>query len=59
MPYINEENGLLNNFAREPKVYHSEARTVEQKRNLMFMSVGTSVLVGALIAIAYAVSSIG
>jgi hypothetical protein len=59
MPYINEENGLLNNFAREPKVYQAEAPTVGQKRNLMFLSIGTFALVGGLIAIAYVVSNIG
>lgn len=59
MPYINEENGLLNNFAREPKVYQAETPTDGQKRNLMFLSVGTIALVGGLIAIAFAVSNIG
>jgi hypothetical protein len=59
MPYINEENGLLNNFAREPRVYQAEAPTVGQKRNLMFLTMGTVALVAALIAIAYAVSNIG
>jgi hypothetical protein len=59
MPYINEENGLLNNFAREPKVYQAEALTSGQKRNLMFLSIGTFVMVGGLIAVAFAVSNIG
>ena len=31
MPYTNEERGLLNNFAKEPKVYPAEPPTNGQK----------------------------
>lgn len=59
MPYTTEEGGRLNNFAREPKVYQAEAMTSGQKRNTLIMGIGTAVLVGGLVVVAFLVSSGG
>ncbi|WP_144416056.1 photosystem II assembly protein Psb34 [Calothrix sp. 336/3] len=56
MPYTTDEGGLLNNFAREPKIYQSEPATASQKRNLLIVAVVACVLVGGLIAVAFSVS---
>jgi hypothetical protein len=59
MPYTNEEGGLINNFAREPKVYQAEPATNEQKRNYVFVGLAGAVLVGGLIVVAFSVSHVG
>lgn len=56
MPYTTEESGLLNNFAREPKVYTAEPPTDGQKRNYIILGIAAFVLVGGLIAVAFSVS---
>ncbi len=56
MPYTTEEGGLLNNFAREPKVYTAEPPTDGQKRNYIFLGVAGALLVGGLIFVAFSVS---
>ncbi|MBD2252962.1 photosystem II assembly protein Psb34 [Nostoc parmelioides] len=58
MPYTNEEGGLLNNFAREPKVYQAEPPTAGQKRNYVILGVAAIILVGGLIFVAFSVSSV-
>jgi hypothetical protein len=58
MPYTNEEGGLLNNFAREPKVYQAEPPTVGQKRNYVILGVAAIILVGGLIFVAFSVSNL-
>ncbi|BAB75216.1 photosystem II assembly protein Psb34 [Anabaena sp. FACHB-709] len=58
MPYTNEEGGLLNNFAREPKVYQAEPPTAGQKRNYVILGVAATILVGGLIFVAFSVSSV-
>lgn len=58
MPYTNEEGGLLNNFAREPKVYQAEPPTASQKRNYIILGTLGALLVGGLIFVAFAVSSV-
>ncbi|ABA22828.1 conserved hypothetical protein [Trichormus variabilis ATCC 29413] len=58
MPYTNEEGGLLNNFAREPKVYQAEPPTAGQKRNYVILGVAATILVGGLIFVAFSVSSL-
>jgi len=57
MPYTNEEGGLLNNFAREPKIYQAEPPTEGQKRTYIFISIAATVLVGSLILVAFFVSN--
>jgi hypothetical protein len=56
MPYTTEEGGLLNNFAREPKVYAAEPLNAGQKRNYIFIGIAAIVLVGGLIFVAFSVS---
>ncbi|MCG6136622.1 MAG: ssl1498 family light-harvesting-like protein [Nostoc sp. LLA-1] len=58
MPYTNEEGGLLNNFAKEPKVYQAEPPTNEQKRNYIFLGLAGAVLVAGLIFVAFSVSHV-
>ncbi len=56
MPYTNEEGGLLNNFAREPKVYQAEPPTEGQKRTYLFLGIAAMALVCGLITVAFFVS---
>ncbi|WP_413172491.1 photosystem II assembly protein Psb34 [Anabaena azotica] len=58
MPYTNEEGGLINNFAREPKVYQAEPPTDGQKRTYVILGLAAALLVGGLIFVAFAVSNI-
>jgi hypothetical protein len=58
MPYTNEEGGLINNFAREPKVYPAEPPTDGQKRNYIILGIGAALLVGGLIFVAFSVSHV-
>ncbi|MEH2076020.1 MAG: ssl1498 family light-harvesting-like protein [Nostoc sp.] len=56
MPYTNEEGGLLNNFAREPKIYQAEPPTEGQKRTYLILGIAATALVVALIIVAFFVS---
>jgi hypothetical protein len=56
MPYINEEGGLLNNFAREPKIYQAEPPTQGQKRTYLILGIAATALVVGLILVASFVS---
>ncbi|MBN3910879.1 MAG: ssl1498 family light-harvesting-like protein [Nostoc sp. NMS1] len=56
MPYINEEGGLLNNFAREPKIYQAEPPTEGQKRTYLILGIAATALVVGLILVAFFVS---
>ena len=58
MPYTNEEGGLLNNFAQEPKVYQAEPPTSGQVRNYVILGVAAIILVGGLIFVAFSVSNL-
>ncbi|MBD2295732.1 ssl1498 family light-harvesting-like protein [Anabaena sphaerica FACHB-251] len=58
MPYTNEEGGLLNNFAREPKVYQAEPPTDGQKRTYIILGTAAALLVGGLIFVAFTVSNL-
>ncbi len=59
MPYINEEGGRLNNFAREPKMYQAEPPNRTQQRNYLILGVAAMALVGGLLFVAFSVSSLG
>lgn len=59
MPYTTEEGGRLNNFAIEPKIYQATPPTKTQQRNYIIMGVAAIALVGGLLFVAVAVSSIG
>ena len=56
MPYTNEEGGLLNNFAREPKVYQAEPPTEGQKRTYLILGIAATALVVGLVLVAFFVS---
>lgn len=56
MPYINDETGKLNNFAKEPAIYKTESLGSEQKRNYLFVGVVGLLLVLGLIVVAFNVS---
>ena len=49
MPYTEEEGGLLNNFASEPKVYTAEPPTAKEQRNFLILGILGLLLVGGLI----------
>lgn len=52
MPYIKEEGGLLNNFAKEPRMYTVEPTSEGQPKSYLLVVVAAIVLVGGLIAVA-------
>jgi hypothetical protein len=56
MPYINDGDGKLNNFAREPEMYQFEPLSSTQKRNYVIVGVVGMVLVIGLIAVSFTVS---
>jgi hypothetical protein len=56
MRYTEEENGILNNFAVEPKVYKAEPPTKTQQIKYIVMGAGALVLVVGLFFVAFAVS---
>ncbi|MHC0063255.1 photosystem II assembly protein Psb34 [Nostoc sp. UIC 10890] len=56
MPYTNEEGGLLNNFAREPKIYQAEPPTEGQKRTYILLGIAATALVVGLVLVAFFVS---
>jgi hypothetical protein len=56
MPYINDETGKLNNFAKEPAMYQTESLGADQKRNYLVVGMVGSILVLGLIALAFVVS---
>ncbi|MFN6566978.1 hypothetical protein A6770_14770 [Nostoc minutum NIES-26] len=58
MPYTKEEGGLLNNFAKEPKIYQAEPPTEVQKRTYIYLGVAATALVGGLIFVAFSVSNL-
>ncbi|MDJ0568343.1 MAG: ssl1498 family light-harvesting-like protein [Pleurocapsa sp. MO_192.B19] len=58
MPYIEEEGGRLNNFAREPQMYQAEAPNAAEKRNYVIFGVLSFLLLGGVIAVAVYASSV-
>lgn len=52
MPYTEEEGGLLNNFAREPKMYTADEPDSSEKRSYLIYGVLAFVLLGGIIAVA-------
>ncbi len=56
MPYINDETGKLNNFAKEPAMYPTESLGSEQKRNYLIVGIVGSLLVVGMMAVAFNVS---
>lgn len=58
MPYIEEQGGRLNNFAKEPKIYQAEPPTAAEKRNYVFLGIAAMVLVSSLIFVAFSASNL-
>lgn len=57
MPYTEEEGGILNNFAREPKMYTAEEPTSGEKKNYLVFGILAFMLLGGVIAVAVYASS--
>jgi hypothetical protein len=56
MPYVKDDDGRLNNFAREPEMYAAEPMDAGQKqKTIIIAAIGGLVVVG-LIAVAAVVS---
>jgi hypothetical protein len=56
MRYTKDDEGRINNFAVEPKIYSAEPPTPQEKRNYIILGVVAAVLVTGLIVIASVVS---
>ena len=52
MPYVEEEGGRLNNYAREPEMYQAEEPTKNEKRNYVIFGVIGFLLIGGVMAVA-------
>jgi hypothetical protein len=55
MPYINDDDGRLNNFAKEPKMYGAEYPDQKQQRNYIILGVAGAALVALLVFVAASV----
>jgi hypothetical protein len=55
MPYTTEDNGRLNNFAKEPKMYQAEYPNKNQQRNYIIIGVAGVMLVILLVVVAASV----
>jgi hypothetical protein len=56
MPYVKDDDGRLNNFAKEPPVYAAEPLSAEQKRQrTLIFAIGGALAVG-LMAVAAVIS---
>ena len=55
MPYIKDDDGRLNNFAKEPKVYEAVPPNKNQQRNYITMGVAAALLVAGLVYVAASV----
>lgn len=58
MPYINDDDGRLNNFAIEPKVYQADPPNQTQQRNYIILGVIAAFLVTGLVFVAFSVSKV-
>lgn len=56
MRYTEDETGLLNNFAVEPKMYQAEPPTGSEKRNYIILGSAAASLIVGLFVIAASVS---
>ncbi len=56
MPYTQDEDGRINNFAVEPKIYQAEPPTGDQKRNYIILGVAGFLLVSGLVFVAATIS---
>lgn len=56
MTTISDENGILNNFAKEPAMYYAEEPSSQEKRSYILWGAIASVLVVASVFTAIAIS---
>jgi hypothetical protein len=56
MPFTEDETGLLNNFAIEPKVYEAEPPSEQQKKKYKIIGAISAILLVGLIVVAVTVS---
>lgn len=56
MATIKDEQGLLNNFATEPKVYQAVEPTSKQQRLYLITGTLSALLVASVVAISFVVS---
>jgi hypothetical protein len=56
MRYTKDDDGRINNFAVEPKIYSAEPPTPQQQKTYVILGVVAAVLVTSLIVIATVVS---
>lgn len=56
MPYTRDEDGRINNFAIEPKMYEATPPTKKEQQIYIVVGVLALALVGGLVAIAMSVS---
>jgi hypothetical protein len=56
MPYTTDDEGRMNNFAVEPKMYPAEPPTLDQKKGYLLLGLTAATLVGGLLVIAAWVS---
>ncbi|WP_341529325.1 ssl1498 family light-harvesting-like protein [Nostoc sp. UHCC 0302] len=50
------EDGILNNYAAEPKVYYAEYPAIWEQRKYLLQSVFATLIVTTLVLIAFSVS---
>jgi hypothetical protein len=58
MRYTEESGGRLNNYAVEPKMYEAAPPTSTEKRNYIILGILAAGLVGGVIWVAIAASSV-
>lgn len=56
MTTVSDENGIMNNFAKEPAMYYAEAPTAQDQRSYLIWGVVALVVVVASVFTATAVS---
>ena len=56
MPFTEDESGLLNNFAVEPKMYEAEPPSEQQKKTYIILGAVSAALVVGLCIVAITVS---
>ena len=56
MTTITDENGVMNNFAKEPKMYYAEAPSSQEQRRYVFWGAVATVVVAASVLTAVVVS---
>ncbi len=56
MTTITDEQGIINNFAREPKMYYAAAPSAQEQRRYVFWGLLASVVVVASVFTAVVVS---